>query len=66
MPSTNQKKIKLSVAGRQTKWAPFWVVIRKFGLGHKAHPSSITKHRRHWRQIKLKIKPRRTPKVHSG
>jgi ribosomal protein L39E len=61
-----QKKIKLGVHGRRTKWAPFWAVIRKFGLGHKAHPSEITKQRRNWRRTKLKIKPRRTPKKHLG
>ncbi len=61
-----QKKIKLGVAERQTKWAPFWAVIRKFGPGKKVHPSQITKHRRHWRQTKLKIKPRRIPRSHLG
>jgi len=61
-----QKKIKLGVAERHTKWAPFWVVLRKFGVGKKVHPSSITKHRRQWRRTKLKIKPRRTPKTHMG
>ena len=62
----HQKKIKLTVANRLTKWAPFWAVIRKFGKGKRAHPSEITKHRRHWRQVKLKIKPRRTPNKHLG
>ena len=63
-----QKKIKLAVAERHTKWAPFWAVLRKFGKGSAghAHPSQLTAHRRHWRQTKLKIKPRRTPKSHSG
>lgn len=61
-----QKKVKLAVKTRRTKWAPFWAVVRKFGQGYKAHPSQITKQRRHWRRIKLKIKPRRTPKKHLG
>lgn len=61
-----QRKIKLGVANRMTKWAPYWVVIRKFGSGKRVHPSQVTKHRRHWRKTKLKIKPRRTPKSHSG
>lgn len=60
------KKIKLAVRNRQTKWAPFWAIIKKYGLGHRAHPSSITKHRRHWRRTKLKIKPRRVKKQHLG
>jgi len=61
-----QKKIKLGVQTRRTKWAPFWAVLRKFGLGKRIHPSQITKHRRSWRKTKLKIKPRRTPKKHLG
>jgi len=61
-----QKKIKLGKQNRRTKWAPFWAVIRKFGLRKKVHPSQITKIRRHWRRTKLKIKPRRTPKTHLG
>lgn len=61
-----QKKIKLSVAGRRTKWAPFWVVVRKFGAGKRIHPSETTRIRRHWKQTKLKIKPRRIKKRHLG
>lgn len=61
-----QKKIKLSKAGRRTKWAPIWVVLKKFGAGKRVHPSSITKVRRNWRRTKLKIKPRRMKKQHSG
>lgn len=60
------KKIKLGVANRQTKWAPFWAVIRKLGVGKRVHPSSITAHRRHWRRTKLKLKPRKTAKKHLG
>lgn len=61
-----QKKVKLAVAERQTKWAPFWAVLKKHGKGKQIHPSQITARRRHWRQTKLKIKPRRTPKSHLG
>lgn len=60
------KKVQLAVHTRRTKWAPFWVVIKKFGMKKRVHPSEITKHRRHWRRIKLKIKPRRTPNSHLG
>ena len=60
------KKVKLAVHTRRTKWAPFWAVVRKFGPRKRVHPSEITKQRRHWRKIKLKIKPRRTPKRHLG
>lgn len=61
-----QKKIKLGVHNRRTKWAPFWAVIRKHGQGKRVHPSQMTKHRRHWRRVKLKVKPRRTPNTHLG
>ena len=66
MKSEYQKKVKLAVQNKKIKWAPFWAVIRKFGKGKRKHPSEITKQRRHWRQTKLKIKPRRTPKKHLG
>ncbi len=66
MTHTYQKKVHLAVKNSLTKWAPFWAVIRKFGPGKRVHPSQITKHRRHWRRIKLKIKPRRLKKQHLG
>ena len=61
-----QKKIKLSKMNKRTKWAPVWVVLKKFGTGKRVHPSAITRVRRSWRRTKLKIKPRRTPKKHLG
>ena len=61
-----QKKIKLAVHTRRTKWAPFWAVLKKHGKGKRVHPSQITKHRRHWRRTKLKIKPRQLAKHHLG
>lgn len=61
-----QKKIKLGVANRKTKWAPFWVVLKKHGPGKKIHVSSVTAQKRHWRRTKLKIKPRKTGKRHLG
>jgi len=60
------KKIILAKKGRQTKWAPVWIVLKKFGMGKKIHPSAITKHRRSWRRTKLHIKPRRQKKSHFG
>ena len=60
------KKTTLAVKGRQTKWAPIWVVLRKYGMGKRVHPSQVTKHRRHWRRTKLGTKPRRTPNKHLG
>jgi len=58
MIKSHQKKIKLSVANRQTKWAPVWAVLRRFGAGKRVHPSEITAQKRHWRRTKLKIGPR--------
>jgi len=52
-----QKKIKLAVHGRRTKWAPFWAVVKKFGKGKRVHPSYMTRHRRSWRRTKLRVKP---------
>jgi ribosomal protein L39E len=63
---TSQRKIRLSVQNRKTKWAPFWAVVRKFGQGKRVHPSALTAQRRHWRRVKLKIKGRRTPNSHLG
>ncbi|MFA5020061.1 MAG: hypothetical protein WC533_03095 [Candidatus Pacearchaeota archaeon] len=61
-----QKKIKLASAGKHTKWAPFWVVVRKFGAGKRIHPSKVTRLRRRWNTQKLKIKPRRMKKQQLG
>jgi len=61
-----QKKVKLAKAGKRTKWAPFWTVVRKFGQGKRVHPSRITRIRRNWRATKLKIKPRRLKKQQLG
>lgn len=61
-----QKKVKLVKYTGRTKWAPVWAVVRKFGAGKRKHPSEMTKLRRHWRQTKLKIKPRSVRKRHLG
>ena len=66
MKKEYQKKIKLGVHVRRTKWAPFWAVLKKYGKGKRVHPSQMTKNRRHWRRTKLKVKPRRTPNSHLG
>lgn len=61
-----EKKAKLAVKGRQTKWAPVWVVMKKYGKGKRIHPSATTKYRRSWRRTKLHIKPRKIRKWHLG
>jgi|TARA_Y100000310_G_scaffold344480_1_gene457474 ribosomal protein L39E len=60
------KKQKLAKKGRQTKWAPIWAVLKKFGMGKRIHPSHMTKNRRSWRRTKLKISPRKMRKSHFG
>jgi ribosomal protein L39E len=61
-----EKKIKLMKAGKQTKWAPIWVVLKKYGTGKRVHPSAVTAYRRSWRRTKLHIKPRKQRKSHMG
>ena len=62
----HEKKVKLMKRGRQTKWAPVWVVLKKYGLGKKIHPSAMTTYKRSWRRIKLRIKPFKQKKTHLG
>ena len=61
-----EKKIKLMKAGKQTKWAPIWVVLKKYGTGKRVQPSAVTAYRRSWRRTKLHIKPRKQRKSHMG
>jgi ribosomal protein L39E len=60
------KKATLMKKGRQTKWAPVWAVLKKYGMGKRVHPSAMTRHRRSWRRTKLHIKPRKQKKSHFG
>jgi ribosomal protein L39E len=62
----DEKKSKLVVKGRQTKWAPVWAVMKKYGTGKRVHPSAMTAYKRNWRRTKLHIKPRRIRKWHLG
>lgn len=62
----SSKKRHLQKAKAQTKWAPFWAVLKKYGKGKKVHPSAITHVRRNWRRHNLKIKPRTTRKTYLG
>lgn len=61
-----EKKATLAVKARQTKWAPVWVILKKFGPGKRIHPSAITRYRRSWKRTKLKIKPRKMKIAHYG
>jgi len=66
MAKKYQKKVKLSKHARRTKWAPFWIILKKFGVGKRIHASRATRLRRSWRQTKLKLKPRRVHKQQIG
>ena len=61
-----EKKAQLAVKGRQTKWAPVWAVLKKYGMGKRIHPSAMTARRRSWRRTKLHITPRKMRKSHFG
>ncbi|PLW80494.1 50S ribosomal protein L39e [Candidatus Woesearchaeota archaeon] len=50
-PSRKQRLAKLN---RQTKWAPFWVIPKKFGVGRRIHPGRVTTTKRSWRRTKTK------------
>ncbi|MEM4605774.1 MAG: hypothetical protein QW103_01925 [Candidatus Pacearchaeota archaeon] len=60
------KKIHLEKFARQTKWAPFWAIVRKFGKGKKIHPAEITHIKRNWKIRKLNLKPKRIKKDYLG
>ncbi len=48
------RKKRLAKHGRQTKWAPFWLIPRVFGTGRKIHPARLTTVKRSWRRRKTK------------
>ena len=48
------KKLRLAKKGRQTKWAPFWLIPKVYGKGRRVHPSRLTRVKRHWRRTKTK------------
>ncbi|MGK0209174.1 MAG: ribosomal protein L39E [Patescibacteria group bacterium] len=62
----SSKKRHLDKVGKQTKWAPFWTVLKIYGKGKKIHPSAHTHIKRNWRTRKLKFKPRKDTKQHLG
>ncbi len=44
------KKKRLAKLGRQTKWAPVWIIPKIFGVTKRVHPSRFTKIKRSWRR----------------
>jgi ribosomal protein L39E len=51
---TSGKKIRLIKAQKQTKWAPFWLIPKVFGVGRKVHPSRLTRKKRNWRRNRVR------------
>ena len=47
------RKIRLGKLNKLTKWAPFWVALKRFGK-RKIHPSRMTRVKRSWRRTKTK------------
>jgi len=48
------KKARLAKKGKQTRWAPYWTVLRKYGRGRRVHPGRHTVVKRSWRRGKIK------------
>ena len=44
------KKLRLAKKNRQTKWAPFWTSLKKYGPGKRVHPGRHTAVKRHWKR----------------
>jgi len=48
-PSRKQKLAKMH---KQTKWAPYWTSLKKYGKTRRVHPGRHTKMKRSWRRTK--------------
>lgn len=48
------RKKRLAKKGKQTKWAPFWTVPKKYGTGRRVHPGRHTAVKRSWRRTRTK------------
>lgn len=48
------KKRRLIKKGRQTRWAPFWIVPKALRMGRRVHPGRFTRVKRSWRKTKIK------------
>ncbi|RJQ16939.1 50S ribosomal protein L39e [Candidatus Woesearchaeota archaeon] len=49
------KKLRLIHKRKQTRWAPFWTVLKIYGKNRKIHPGRHTVIKRSWRRTKLKV-----------
>ncbi|RLE43850.1 50S ribosomal protein L39e [Candidatus Woesearchaeota archaeon] len=48
------KKRRLVKKIKQTRWAPFWTVLKIYGPGRRVHPGRHTRIKRSWRRTKTK------------
>jgi len=48
------RKLRLAKKGKQTRWAPFWTVPKKYGKTRRIHPGRHTKTKRSWRRTRTK------------
>ncbi|MDD5086136.1 MAG: 50S ribosomal protein L39e [Candidatus Nanoarchaeia archaeon] len=48
------RKLRLAKLNKQTRWAPFWTVMKIYGKGRKVHPGRHTEIKRSWRRTKTK------------
>ncbi len=49
------KKLRLAKLGKQTRWAPLWLIPKKNkGLRKGVHPARYTHGKRSWRRTKTK------------
>ncbi len=49
------RKNRLNKRRGQTRWAPFWTVLKIYGRGRRVHPGRHTVVKRSWRRHKLKV-----------
>ena len=46
------KKLRLAKKLKQTRWAPFWTVPKKYGKTRRIHPGRHTHVKRNWRRTR--------------
>ena len=47
---TKGRKMRLAKRGRQTRWAPFWIIPKIYGKNRRVHPGRKTFVKRNWRR----------------
>ncbi|HLD15703.1 MAG TPA: hypothetical protein VJB94_03955 [Candidatus Nanoarchaeia archaeon] len=49
------RKQRLAKKKRQTRWAPFWTVPKKYGKGRRVHPGRHTAVKRNWKRNRTSV-----------